>query len=312
MKVAANFLEAVGGTPIVRLTKVVPPDVGAEIWGKCEFMNPSGSVKDRIALYMIKAAEKKGLSKSQRLLIPTTGNTGIGFSAVGAFMGYKVTIVMPEGMSDERKKIMRAYGSEIIFTPGSESDADKSMELAKRLAQEEPDKYYFFDQWDDEANVQAHYETTGWEILGQLGKIDLIVAGIGTGGTLVGTAKRLKETNPSTIVIAMEPEECPFFAKGIAGAHEIEGIGDGFIPEIIRRHRSLIDGTELVGSRDAIEWAKRLAIEEGLFVGISSGANVLAAINLAKRFNLGEGRKVVTFLVDYGARYLSTKLTATP
>ncbi|MDD1776255.1 MAG: PLP-dependent cysteine synthase family protein [Candidatus Methanomethylicus sp.] len=308
MRAAGNFLELIGNTPILRLSKVIPSEVKAQVWCKCEFANPSGSVKDRIALYMIRAAKRKGLKKSQRLLIPTTGNTGIGFSAVGAFMGYGVTIVMPEGMSDERKKIMKAYGAEIIFTPGSESDSERSMDLARRLAREEPEKYYFFDQWDDNANIQAHYETTGKEILDQIGHVDLIVAGIGTGGTLVGTAKRLKEANPRLLVIAMEPEECPFYAKGKTGSHEIEGIGDGFIPEIVKRHRNLIDGSILVSSRDAIGFAKRLAREEGLFVGISSGANVLAAIRLAKEYGLDPDSKVVTFLVDYGARYLSTKL----
>jgi len=310
MKVARNFLEMIGNTPVLRLTKVIPSDVKAEIWGKCEFTNPSGSVKDRIAMYMIRAAERKGLKMSQTLIVPTTGNTGIAFASVGAYMGYRVAIVVPEGMSEERKKIIRSYGADIMFTPGSESDADKSMNLAVKLAREQPERYYFFDQWDDEANVQAHYETTGKEVLEKIGKVDLIVAGIGTGGTLVGTAKRLKEANPKTIAIAMEPEECPFFAKGTSGSHEIEGIGDGFIPNIVKKYRHLIDGSALVSSRDAISWAKRLARDEGLFVGISSGANVLAAINMAREYKLGEGKKALTFLVDYGARYLSTKLVA--
>lgn len=310
MRVAKDFLGLIGATPVLRLRKVIPSSVEAEIWAKCEFTNPSGSVKDRIAMYMIRAAEMRGLKRTQKLLVPTTGNTGIAFSAVGAYMGYRVAIVMPEGMSEERKKIIRSYGAELIFTPGSESDADKSMELAVRLSRERPEEYFFFDQWDDDANILAHYETTGREVLEQLGRVDLLVAGIGTGGTLVGTAKRLKEANPALIVVAMEPEECPFFARGTTGKHEIEGIGDGFVPEIVKRNRALIDGSALVSSSDAIAFAKRLAREEGLFVGISSGANVLAAVRMAEKYRLGEGSRVLTFLVDYGARYLSTKLTA--
>ena len=308
MKVAKDMLELIGATPIVKLNKVVPKDLGVEIWAKCEFMNPSGSVKDRIAFYMIREAEKRGeLKPGMTIVVPTTGNTGIAFAAVGAYLGYKVLIVIPEEMSLERMKILRAYGAEIIHTPGGESDVKKSLDYAMEMARKEPEKYYVFDQWSDEANIKAHYETTGREILEQIGPVRAFVAGVGTGGTLVGVAKRLKEANPDTIVIGVEPAECPTIKLGKWGRHEIEGIGDGFVPDIIARNKHLITDIELVSSDDSIAMAKRLAREEGLFVGISSGCNVVAAIRTAEKYGITEG-KIVTILPDYGARYFSTRL----
>jgi len=305
MWVAGSLIEAIGRTPVLRLTRVVGEDL--EVWGKCEFMNPSGSLKDRIALYMIRAAERRGeLRPGMKLVIPTTGNTGIAFAAVGAYLGYRVVIVIPEEMSYERMLMLRAYGAEIIHTPGGESDVGRSLEYSRRLAEEHPEEYYFFDQWSDEANVQAHYETTGKEILEQLGSdIDCFVAGVGTGGTLVGVAKRLKEANPDIYIVGMEPAECPMITQGKWGRHEIEGIGDGFTPEIIKRYRHLIDDWILVSSEEAIQMARRLAREEGLFLGISSGANVVAALKIAEQKGL---KRIVTVFPDYGARYFSTRL----
>lgn len=309
MGIFNNMLEMIGNTPLLKLVKVTK-GLPFEVWAKAEFLNPSGSVKDRIALYMIRAAEKSGkLKPGMTLVVPTTGNTGIAFAAVGSYLGYKVMIVIPEEMSEERMRILKAYGAKIVHTPGGESDVFHSLDYSKKLAEKNPDKYYFFDQWSDEENVRAHYETTGKEILEQTeGKIDMFVAGVGTGGTLIGIAKRLKEYNPNIYVAGMEPAECPTISLGKWGRHEIEGIGDGFVPEIIKRYRSLVDEWILVSSDEAIQMARRLAKEEGLFLGISSGANVLAAIRLGQKLGLGKGQKIVTILPDYGARYLSTRL----
>ncbi|OYT45160.1 MAG: cysteine synthase, partial [Desulfurococcales archaeon ex4484_42] len=257
----------------------------------------------------VRKAEKEGrLKPGMTIVVATTGNTGIAFAAIGAFLGYKVLIVIPEEMSEERFNLMKLYGADFITTPGGESEVGKSLEYARELVKRNPDKYVLLDQWDDEANVQAHYETTGREIIEQLGKVDAFIAGIGTGGTLIGVAKRLKEHNPSTIIVGMEPAECPTIFEGRWGRHEIEGIGDGFVPNIIRRYRHLIDDYVLVSSDEAIEMARKLARYEGLAVGISSGANVAAAIKVARRYNLPEGAKVVTVLPDYAARYFSTRL----
>ena len=306
MRVAYSLLDLIGGTPIVLLRNVAKGLQG-EVWAKCEFMNPSGSVKDRIALYMIRDAERRGLIKpGMKLLIPTTGNTGIAFASIGAYLGYKVVIVIPEEMSSERILTLKALGAEIMYTPGGESDALKSLEYARRISMENPGEYYVFDQWSDEANVSAHYETTGCEIIKQIGlDIDAFTAGVGTGGTLIGVAKKLKEVNPKIKIYGVEPSECPTISQGLWGTHEIEGIGDGFTPEIIERYKYLIDGWILVSSSEAITTARRIACMEGLFVGISSGANVSAALRLVRDQNL---RKVVTILPDYGSRYFSTKL----
>jgi len=317
MKVAENMLDLIGNTPIVRLSKL-DSEFPFEIWAKCEFMNPSGSVKDRMAYYMIKEAEKRGeLKPGMTILVPTTGNTGIAFSAIGTYLGYDILIVMPEEMSYERKLLDMLFGAKLIYTPGGESDAMGALEYCKELAKKEPDKFFVADQWDDEANVKAHYETTGKEIVEQLGKdLELFVAGIGTGGTLIGTAKRLKEANPNIKVVAMEPSECPtaatwFWNKGEAwGRHEIEGIGDGFVPGIILRNKELIDDFVLVSSDEAIDMARKIARVEGLGVGISSGANVVGVIKAAEKLGI-EGGRAVTVLPDYAARYFSTRLFLT-
>ncbi|MEM2021990.1 MAG: cysteine synthase family protein [Zestosphaera sp.] len=316
LRVGQSLIDVIGQTPIIKLQKVVPEDVKAEIWVKLEFLNPSGSVKDRMALYMIRKAEKEGrLSKGKTIVVATTGNTGIAFASLGAALGYKVLIVIPEEMSEERFKLISLYGAEIVKVPGGESDAFKALKYGKELEERDPSRYIFLDQWDDDANVEAHYETTGKEIAEQLGSVDAFVAHEGTGGTLIGIAKRLKEINPKTLIVGAEPAECPvayhWFYTGIEGPwgrHEIEGVGDGFIPSIIRRYRHLIDHFEVVTSKEAIDMSRMLARLEGLAVGISSGANVVAAVKTARRFDLGEGKKVVTILPDYAARYFSTKL----
>lgn len=316
MRVGTSIVDVIGETPAIRLTKVVPEGFKPQLWAKLEFMNPSGSVKDRMALYMIRRAEKEGkLRPGKTIVVATTGNTGIAFAALGAALGYKVLIVIPEEMSEERFLLMKLYGAEFITTPGGESDAGTALEYARKLAEENPDKYVFLDQWDDEANIEAHYETTANEIIKQVGRVDLFVAHIGTGGTLIGVAKRLKEVYPDVIIVGAEPAECPvaygWFHEGKEGPwgrHEIEGVGDGFVPAIVSRNKHLLDDFVTVSSDEAIEMAKKLARLEGLAVGISSGANVVAAIKAAEKHGLGKDARVVTVLPDYAARYFSTRL----
>jgi len=279
-------------------------------------MNLTGSVKDRMALYVIKDAEKRGdLRPGMKIVIPTAGNAGIAAAAIANYLGYKAVIIIPAELSGEKFKLLKLLGAEIIKIPGHEHDLYEALKYAYELSRKEPGKYYVLDQWDEEANVLAHYETTGKEILEQLGNVDAFVAHIGTGGTLIGVAKRLKEHNPSTIIVAAEPAECPvayeWFHKGREGRrgkHEIEGVGDGFVPNIIKRYKHLIDDFIVISSDEALDMSRKLARYEGLMVGISSGANVVAAIKVARKYKLGEGKKVVTVLPDYAARYFSTRL----
>lgn len=316
MKVCKDVTECIGGTPIILLKKVVPGDVKAQIWGKMEFVNPTGSVKDRMALYMVRKAMERGeLKPGMTIVVPTTGNTGIAFSALASVLGFKVLIVIPEEMSAERFMLMKLFGAEFYFTPGGEADAGLALEIARKLVRENPDKYYLFDQWGDEANVQAHYDTTGKEIIEQIGCPKAFVAQVGTGGTLIGVAKRLKEECRDIIVAGAEPAECPVAAGwfktgalGSYGRHEIEGVGDGFVPDIVARYKGLLDDFVTVSSEEAIQMARRIARLEGLPVGISSGANVVSAIKLATKYGLSEKDKVVTILPDYAARYFSTRL----
>ncbi len=315
VKIADEPLDLIGNTPMVKLSKIVG-DLDIELWAKVEFMNLSGSIKDRIAYYMIRAAEKSGrLKPGMTLVVPTTGNTGIAFSAVGAYLGYKVLIVIPEEMSRERYLIMKLYGAEFFTTPGGETDALGSLEYALELARGEPEKYYVFDQWSDEANVNAHYETTGKEIIEQLSRVDGFVAHVGTGGTLIGIGKRLKESYKEVKVFGAEPAECPvatyWFKKGEkvkCGRHRVEGVGDGFVPEIIMKYREIIDDFITVSSEEAIDMARRLARRESLAVGISSGANVAAALKIAEEYRFKPGSKIVTVLPDSALKYYSTML----
>jgi cysteine synthase A len=304
MKVVDNILDARCNTPMVRLRRIVPNDC-AEILAKVEFFGPSGSVKDRIAAFMIEEAEKRGdLKPGYRIIEATTGNTGIAFALAGLVKGYRVTVVMPEGMSEERKKVVRAYGAEIVFTSGSETAVDRCVEKVEELRSSDG-KVWVPGQFTSLDNVRAHQRTTGPEIIKQAGRdIEAFVAGVGSGGTLMGVARCFKEEGIKAKIVAVEPEECAVMSGGRNGPHRIEGIGDGFVPEIV--DINLITDIEVVSDGDAINMARRLAREEGILGGISSGANVAAAINLGKR--LGKGRKVVTLIPDTGMRYFSTDL----
>ncbi len=297
-----NITETVGRTPLVRLNNMVDED-SAEILVKVEFFNPSSSVKDRASLYMIEGAEKEGLLKKGGTIIePTSGNTGIGLAMIGAAKGYKVILVMPDTMSIERRKLMEAYGAQIILTDGAKGMAG-SVELAKKLAKE--NNYFMPNQFGNEYNLLAHYETTAIEILEDTdGILDAFVAGVGTGGTISGTGKRLKEHNKDILLVAVQPSKSPVLTGGSPSGHKIQGIGANFIPEIYSKE--LVDEVLSIDEEAAYSYARRIAKEEGILCGISSGANVAAASIIAKR--LGKGKRVVTVLPDTGERYLSTDL----
>lgn len=305
MKVANSVLDLIGNTPMVKLKRVTK-GIDATILAKLEFFNPSGSVKDRIAKYMVDQAEKKGILKPDSTIVEaTSGNTGIAFSMVAAFKGYPMIVVMPEEMSEERKNIIQAFGAKLVLTPGGEVDVDKSVKKVEELAMANP-KIWIAGQFTNKDNVTAHRETTGKEIIEQTGgKVDAFVAGVGTGGTLTGVAEALKEANPDVKIIAVEPSECAVLSGSKKlGPHKIDGIGDGFIPEIVRK--DLIDEVVTVSSKEAIEMARRLMREESILCGISSGANVAASIKVAKK--LGPGKTIVTVIPDSGQRYFSTDL----
>lgn len=303
-QVADHILELRYNTPMVRLRRLSPRG-HAEILVKLEFFSPSSSVKDRIALYMIEEAERRGeLKPGYRIVEVSTGNTGIAFALAAAIKGYPITIIMPEEMSEERKMVMRVYGADLIFTPGGESDVDRALAKAKEIL-EGDEKTWMPAQFDNMDNVMAHERTTGPEIVQQAGEdISAFVAGVGTGGTLTGVARYFRKCGVKASIVAVEPENCPILSKGICGRHIIEGIGDGFIPKVLDTR--LIDRIELVSDEEAITVARRLAREEGILCGISSGANVAAAIRVASE--LEEGEKVVTIIPDTGMRYFSTDL----
>ena len=304
LNICEDITEAAGITPLLRLRKVA---VGpAILCGKLEFMNPSSSLKDRILRHMVQRAEERGdLRPGMTILEATTGSTGIATAMIGAAKGYPVTIVMPEGMSEERKACMRAYGADLVLTPGGESDVDISLEKIEALKQGSPGKFWEVAQFSNRDNIEAHYLTTGPEIWQQTGgDVDLFVASQGSGGTLSGVGKYLKERNPKVKVYAVEPAECPILSGGQWGAHSIEGIGDGFIPDNL--DLEYLDGVVTVSSEEAIEGARQLARSEGVFCGISSGCNVVAANKLAGQ--LPDVRFMVTMINDTGMRYLSTPL----
>lgn len=304
MKIADSVLNLIGSTPIVRLNKV-SREVEATVLAKLEYLNPSGSVKDRIALYMIEAAERAGLLKPGFTVVePTSGNTGIALSMVTAVKGYRTVVVMPEVMSPERREIVRIYGGGVVL-----SSAKDFVEGAIKRAEEMGEKPEVFlpNQFVNLANVAAHRETTAKEIWEQTdGKVDSFVAGVGTGGTLIGVAEGLKKRNPHVKIVAVEPAESSVLSGGASGPHRIDGIGDGFIPEIVKNGIHLVDRVIVVRDEEAIEMTRRLIREEGLFVGISSGANVVAAIQVAR--TLGRDQRVVTILPDNAYRYVSTDL----
>ena len=304
MKVYNSVAELVGKTPLLRLKNIENNSgVKACILAKLECFNPAGSAKDRPALEMLRSAEESGMLKKGSVIIePTSGNTGIGLSAIGVSEGYRVIIVMPDSMSEERIKLMKLYGAEVILTPGAEGMAG-SIREAERLASEIPDSF-IPSQFDNPSNPLAHYKTTGPEIWSDTdGKVDILVAGIGTGGTLSGTGKYLKEKNPNIQVIGVEPESSPLITQGRAGKHRIQGIGANFIPENL--DRDVYDEIITASDDDAYKYALLMARKEGIAVGISSGAALAGALAIASRPE-NEGKTVVAVMTDTGDRYLST------
>jgi cysteine synthase A len=301
--VVKSVLDFVGNTPLIQLNTPTGVFSGfeANLYAKVEYVNPSGSIKDRIAKYMIEQVEKRGdLKPGYTIVEATSGNTGIAFSMAGAAKGYKVVIVMCETMTEERRNFMRAYGAEVISTPACDSlkgAVDKAQELAKKPG------YWMPAQFDNYDNVEAHRILMGKEIINQVpnGWVDAFVAGVGTGGTLMGVAKALKEVNPKVRIVAAQPATSQELTGGKVGEHRIDGIGDGFIPNIV--DTSIIDEAVNVEDETAVSWSRLLAREKGLFAGISSGANVYAAVQIAKK--LKKGQTVVTVLPDSQDRYAS-------
>ena len=305
-KVKNSFLELVGNTPLVRVNNLIKKDeLKADVLAKLEYFNPAGSVKDRIAKEMILDALEKGLINENTTLIePTSGNTGIGLSAVATALNLKIIITMPETMSVERRNLMKAYGAELVLTPGSEGMKGaiaKAKELASQI-----ENSFIPGQFENPANPTAHYKTTGPEIYEQTeGKVDIFVAGVGTGGTISGIGKYLKEKNPEVKVVAVEPATSPVLSTGKGGAHKIQGIGAGFVPETL--DTNIYDEIITVENEDAFATGKEMAKTEGILVGISSGAALYAAKELAKREE-NAGKTIVVLLPDGGDRYLSTPL----
>ncbi|MBL1230804.1 cysteine synthase A [Enterococcus sp. BWB1-3] len=305
-KIAKSITQLIGKTPIVRLNNIVPTDA-AEVYVKLEFFNPGGSVKDRIALSMIEKAEADGkLTAGGTIIEPTSGNTGVGLSMVGAAKGYKVIIVMPDTMSVERRQLMKAYGAELILTPGTEGMKGA---IAKATELAEQNGYFMPLQFDNPANPSIHERTTAKEIEDAFGNsgVDAFVSGIGTGGTITGAGHELKRVYPSINIIAVEPTESPVLEGGTPGPHKIQGIGAGFIPKVL--DTEVYDEVIAVSSDDAIKTARAAASQEGILVGISAGAAIKAAIETAQK--LGKGKKVLAVIPDNGERYLSTALYQT-
>ena len=302
-----NLSEAIGRTPLVKLSRTTEKfDIAANIYGKCDFLNPSGSLKDRVYYRMITEAIKDGtLKPNMEIIEVSTGNAGIACTWIGTALGFKVTVVMPEGMSLERKKIIKTLGGNIIETPGAESDVDISYDLVKKMVRENPQKYWFPDQYTNKYAVQAHYDTTGPEIWEQLGgKIDAFTITQGTGGTLTGAGRFFKRMKKNVKLYAVEPSEAPLLSRREWGSHKIEGIGDGFVPRNL--DLSILDGVVTVSSDEAIRWAKELILNEKLLVGISSGANLAAAVKVSR--NHPELKNLVIMLNDTATRYFSTEL----
>lgn len=306
MKIYKNVWELVGNTPLLSLSNICKRDsLSATILAKLECFNPTSSAKDRAAKYMIDSAEKQGFLKEGSVIIePTSGNTGIGLAAIGCSRGYKVIIVMPETMSKERILLTKAYGAEVVLTEGSKG-MQGAIEKANELAQSF-ESAFIPDQFSNPANPLSHYETTGPEIWSDTdGNVDIFVAGIGTGGTLSGVGKYLKEKNPDIKIVGVEPKKSPLITEGVASAHGIQGIGANFIPENL--DREIFDEIITVSDEDAYCFSRRVAGEEGVAVGISSGAAVCGAVSLAKREE-NKGKTIVCLLTDTGERYLSTTL----
>ena len=295
-----NLLDLIGNTPVVKIN--FKDENIADVYVKLEKFNLSGSVKDRAALGMIEAAEKEGLLKEGSVIIePTSGNTGIALALIGRLKGYKVIIVMPDTMSIERRATLKAYGAELILTDGTKGMGE-AIAIAEKLAAENPN-YFLPQQFNNKANPEKHYETTGKELLDDFKVIDAFVAGVGTGGTIVGVAKRLKERSRDTKVVGVEPSTSAVLSGEKPGKHSIQGIGTGFIPK--NYDASVVDEIVKISSEEALEYAKKASHDFGLFVGISSGANIAAAYQVAKK--LGKGKIVVTLAPDGGEKYLSVE-----
>ena len=300
---AENLLELIGNTPLVRLRRVIgPSDTHATVWGKCEMLNPGGSVKDRIALAMIESAERRGeIKPGESVLVePTSGNTGIGLALVAAVKGYRLILTMPESMSLERRNLLKAYGAELVLTP-----EERTMEGAVAKAEElcQKPNHVMLQQFQNPANPDIHRRTTGVELLSQMTglSIDGFVAAVGTGGSITGTGEVLRRHNPEIAIVAVEPDRSAVLSGDDPGPHKIQGIGAGFIPSVL--NTEIYNRIFRVRDEDAYRMKRRLAREEGLLVGISAGANVVAAQELAAE--LGPGKHVVTFLCDTGERYFS-------
>lgn len=305
-KIYEGISEIIGNTPLMRMKKLEERyQLQATILAKLEYLNPSGSIKDRAALAMIKDAEAKGLLKPGATIIePTSGNTGIGLAAIGIAKGYQVILTMPDTMSQERRNILKAYGAKIVLTEGSQG-MKGAIEKAEELQRETPGSF-IPGQFTNPANPQIHRETTGPEIWNDTdGKVDILVAGVGTGGTLTGIGEYLKVQNSQIQVVAVEPEASPLLSRGRSGSHGIQGIGANFVPEIL--NQEIYDEVYTVGDKDAINWAKATTKTEGVLVGISSGAAMCAAAELANRPE-NKGKNIVVILPDSGDRYYSTAL----
>lgn len=307
-KIAKQLTELIGNTPLLELGKVSKDNgLDTPVIAKVEFFNPGGSVKDRIAYAMIEDAEKRGILKPGATIIePTSGNTGVGLALVSAVKGYKLILTMPETMSVERRNLVKAYGAEVRLTPGA-AGMPGAIKEAEALRDSIPGAV-ILQQFENPANPQRHYETTGKEIWEQTdGTVDIFVAGVGTGGTVSGIGRRLKENNPNVRIVAVEPASSPVLNGGKSGPHKIQGIGAGFVPKIY--DSSVIDEVFDVENDDAIRTSRQLAAREGLLVGISAGAAAYAAIEIAKRPE-NKGKRIVALLPDTGERYLSTVLYA--
>lgn len=304
MKIYDDITKTIGNTPLIRLGRIAR-GLPAEILGKAEFFNPTSSVKDRIGLAMIEAGEKAGkITKSSVIIEPTSGNTGIALAFVCAAKGYRLILTMPDTMSEERRALLKVFGAELVLTPG-EKGMRGAVDKAEELTRTTPGAF-MPNQFSNPANPEAHRKTTAleiWEATG--GKVDIFVAAVGTGGTLTGVGEVLKEKKPSVKVVGVEPASSPVLSGGKAGQHKIQGIGAGFIPEILKKE--IIDEIITIRDEEAGEYSRKLAREEGLLVGISAGANVAASIQVASRAE-NRGKTVVTVLCDTGERYLSTWL----
>ncbi|MGB9679342.1 MAG: cysteine synthase A [Thermoanaerobacteraceae bacterium] len=298
-----HIYELIGKTPVIKINKLVGNDY-ADIYLKLESYNPGNSVKDRVAYSMIEVAEKEGILKKDSIIVePTSGNTGIGLAMIGAAKGYKVIIVMPDTMSIERRKLLEAYGAEVILSPGNQG-MDGAIKIAEEIVKKSK-KYFMPQQFKNEANPLIHEKTTAQEILSDFSNgLDVFIAGIGTGGTITGVGRVLKKKMPNIKIVGVEPSSSAIISGGKAGPHNIQGIGAGFIPEIF--DKNILDSVISVSDEDAFCMAQKLAKEEGILVGISTGAAFFAAINIAKE--IGRGKKVLVIAPDSGERYLSTSL----